>query len=59
MTFEQQETIAQQLERAAEIMRGDASPAEKINTLDRIGAICTFQGRKWADETYNNFLETL
>ena len=57
MDAEQQLTIAQQLERAAEIMRSDAPEATKINTLERIGGICSYAGRKWGDETYNRFID--
>ena len=59
MNQEQQLTVAQQLERAAEIMRSDATDETKINTLERIGGICSYQGRQWADECYNKFLDTL
>ena len=59
MNSEQQLTIAQQLERAAEIMRSDAPEATKINTLEKIGGICSYAGRKWGDETYNRMLDTL
>lgn len=56
MTAEQQLTIAQQLERAAEIMRSGATDTEKAQTLDRIGAICSYQGRKWAELTLYPFI---
>lgn len=59
MKTEQQLTIAQQLERAAEIMRSDAPEATKINTLEKIGGICSYAGRKWGDETYNRMFDTL
>ena len=59
MTPDQQLTVAQQLERAAEIMRSDATDAEKINTLERIGGICSYQGRKWGDETFNKMIDSL
>lgn len=59
MTLDQQLTVAQQLERAAEIMRSDATDSEKINTLERIGGICTYQGRKWGDETFYKLVDSL
>jgi hypothetical protein len=59
MNLEQQITVAQQLERAAEIMRSDATDETKINTLVRIGSICTYTGNRWGDETFNKFLDTL
>lgn len=59
MDAEQQLTIAQQLERAAEIMRSDAPEATKINTLERIGGICSYAGRKWGDETFYKMVDTL
>lgn len=57
MTHDQQQTLAQQLERAAEILRSDAPEATKINTLERIGGICSYAGRKWGDDTYNRFID--
>ena len=59
MNEEQQLTVAQQLERAAEIMRSDATDETKINTLTRIGSICTYNGNKWGDETFNKFLDNM
>jgi hypothetical protein len=59
MDNDQQLTIAQQLERAAEIMRSDATDAEKINTLERIGGICSHAGRKWGDETFYKLVDSL
>lgn len=59
MTYEQQMTLAQQLERAAEILRSDATEATKINTLERIGGICTYNGRKWGEETFYKMVDTL
>ena len=53
MTNEQLQTIASQLEAAAEIIRGTAPAATKINTLERIGGICTFHGKRWGDEEFN------
>ena len=59
MTFDQQETIAQQLGRAAEIIRSDATVAEKINTLKKIGDICSVHGEKWGDEEFNKLVDNL
>ncbi len=59
MTLDQQLTVAQQLERAAEIMRSDATDSEKINTLERIGGICTYQGRKWGDDVFYKMVDSL
>ena len=59
MTFDQQQTVAQQLERAAEIMRGEATVAEKINTLKKIGDICTFHSEKWGNEEFNKLVDSL
>ena len=59
MTFDEQLTVAQQLERAAEIMRSDAPEATKINTLERIGGICSYAGRKWGDATFNKMVDSL
>lgn len=59
MTFDQQTTVAQQLERAAEILRSDATDAEKINTLDRIGGICKHHSEVWGDAEFNKLIDSL
>lgn len=59
MTLDQQHTIAQQLERAAEIMRSDATTPEKINTLKKIGDICTFHSEKWGDAEFMKMVDSL
>jgi hypothetical protein len=40
-------------------MRSDATDAEKINTLERIGGICSHAGRKWGDETFYKLVDSL
>ena len=59
MTLEEQETLAQQLERAAEILRSPASDAVKITTLTRIGSIATHKGNTWADKKYQEVVDNL
>ena len=59
MTLEEQETLAQQLERAAEILRSQASPAEKVNTLERVGGLATFKGEKWGEKLFQEMLDNL
>lgn len=59
MTSDQLETLTKQMERAVEILRSDASEAEKINTLERIGGICSFQGRTWGEDIFNKLVDSL
>ena len=59
MTPYEQATVAEQLERAAEILRSDATAAEKINTLDRIGGICKHHGKVWGDEEFYKLVDSL
>ena len=59
MSFEQLTTVAYQLERAAEIIRSDATTAEKINTLETIGAICSHHGRRWGDEEFYKLVDNM
>ena len=59
MTYDQQLTLAQQLERAAEILRSDAPEAMKIDTLTRIGGICTYAGGKWGEKIVDKMVDSL
>ncbi len=40
-------------------MRSDAPEATKINTLERIGGICSHAGRKWGDEVFYKMVDSL
>lgn len=57
MTQDQLKQIIIQLETATEILKGDAPEATKIATMERIGIICSYQSRKWADETIYKMLD--
>ena len=59
MTQDQLNQVVIQLERAAEILKSPATPAEKINTLETIGAICSHHGRRWGDEEFYKMVDSL
>lgn len=59
MTQDQLNQVVIQLERAAEILASEASIAEKINTLETIGAICSHHGRRWGDEEFYKMVDNL
>lgn len=59
MTQSELNTLALQLERVVEILRSDATAAEKINTLERIGGICSYVAKKWGEEEFNKMVDNL
>ena len=59
MTQDQLNQVVVQLERAAEILRSEATTAEKINTLEAIGAICSHHGKRWGDEEFYKLVDSL
>ena len=59
MTQEQLAQVAIQLRRAAEILEGVETAATKINTLETIGAICSYQGRMWGDKEFYKMVDSL
>ena len=59
MTQDQLNQVVVQLERAAEILRSEATAAEKINTLEAIGAICSHHGKRWGDEEFYKLVDSL
>ena len=57
-----QDELAQvviQLRRAAELLEMEVPAATKINTLETIGAICSYHGRRWGDEEFYKLVDNI
>jgi len=59
MTRNQLLQVILQLKNATAILEGDAPAATKINTLETIGSICSYQGRKWGDEEFYKMVDSI
>jgi hypothetical protein len=59
MTQAQLLQVILQLKNATAILEGDAPVATKINTLETIGSICSYQGRKWGDEEFYKIVDSI
>jgi len=60
MTNEELQQVILQMKNAVAILENPDTPAlTKINTMERVGVICSYKARKWGEETYNKFLDNL
>jgi hypothetical protein len=58
MTQEQLLQVILQMKNAVAILEGDAPAATKINTMEKIGIICSYQSRKWGDEEFYKLVDS-
>lgn len=59
MTQEELNQVIIQLNRSIEILQSDVPASTKINTLEKIGAICSHHGRRWGDEEFYKLVDSL
>ena len=59
MTQDELNQVIIQLNRSIEILQSESPAATKINTLEKIGAICTHHGQRWGDEEFYKLVDSL